>query len=147
MSVRKLAALGASAAALAACGSPPPSLVQLRAQGTRICAGAGQLLGGIATPRSEPGAAAFLKHGIGVLHAELRRLRALRAPTEAADVYRAALDSLSNELSALNGSVRALARGDDPVIAFRALQQRLGPLEEQADNAWRALQIPACLQD
>ena len=141
------ATLAATAALLAGCGStPPPSLIQLRAQGTRICASAGHRLGRITPPRSEAGGEAFLNRGLGVLRPELTRLRQLRAPSEGADVYRAALAAVAGEVQALQGTLRALGRQQDPVIAFKTLQQHLGPLEKQADGAWQALQMPACLQ-
>jgi len=135
-----------AALAVAGCGSsPPPSLIQLRAQATRICSTASRQLGTIATPPSEAQGDAFLKHGIAVLGPELGQLHSLEAPTTAADVYRAALSGLSGELSGLKDAAQALARQEDPVIAFRALQQRLSPLERQADDAWQALQIPTCM--
>jgi hypothetical protein len=140
--------MAATAVLVGACGSatPPPSLVQLRAQGARICRAAGGRLRRIPTPRTEVGGETFLTSAIAVLGPELRRLRKLSAPGDSADVYRAALDATADELDALRGAVRALDRQQDPVIAFRTLQQRLGPLEAQADSAWQALQIPTCLQ-
>jgi hypothetical protein len=144
---RSLATVAATAVVAAGCGSaPPPSLVQLRAQGARICAAASGRLRRIPTPRTEVGGEAFLTHAIAVLSPELRRLRGLSAPGDGADVYRAALAATAGELKALTGAVRALDRQQDPVISFRTLQQRLGPLESQADGAWQALQMPACLQ-
>lgn len=143
---RALATL-AAATLLAGCGStPPPSLIQLRAQGARICARAGHRLGLIASPSSEAGAESFLKRAVGVLRPELIQLRKLSAPSEVADVYRTAVDALSRELLALDGTVRALARQQDPVIAFKTLQQHLAPLETQADDAWRALEMQACVE-
>jgi hypothetical protein len=147
VSGRSLATLAATAIVAAGCGSaPPPPLVQLRAQGARICGGASGRLGRIPTPRTEVGGETFLTRAIAVLGPELRELRKLSAPGDGADVYRAALAATAGELKALKGAVRALDRQQDPVIAFRTLQQRLGPLERQADGAWQALQIPACLQ-
>ncbi len=147
MRLRPLATLAAAATLMAGCGSiPSPSLIQLRAQGMRICASAGQRFGRIATPRAEAGGEAFLKRGVTVLRPELRQLRTLRTPSEASDVYRSALDAVAQELRALNGTVRALQRQQDPAIAFTTLQQHLGALETQADDAWEALQMPACLE-
>jgi hypothetical protein len=111
-----------------------------------VCAGTGQRLARVDTPRSEAGGKAFLEHGVAALEPELGRLRALHAPSEAADAYRAAVGALAGELRALKGAVHALDRQQDPVIAFKTLQQRLGPLEARANDAWRALQMPACVQ-
>ena len=147
MRLRSPAAAGAVAALLAGCGgTTPPSLVQLRARANPICARAGQRLARVDTPGSEAGGQAFLKHGIAVLEPELGQLRTVPAPSEAADVYRAGLAALTAELRALEDAVRALNRQQDPVIEFKTLQQRLGPLETQANHAWQALQLPACLQ-
>lgn len=144
---RALATVAAAAVAAVGCDSaPPPSLVQLRAQGARICAAASGRLGRIATPRTEVGGETFLTRAIAVLGPELQELHRLSAPGDGADVYRAALDATAGELRALKGAVHALDRQQDPVIVFRTLQRRLAPLETQADGAWQALQMPACLQ-
>ena len=145
---RALATVAAAAVVVGGCGSTPPpsSLVKLRVQGARICAAASGRLGRISTPRSEAGGETFLTRAIAVLGPELRELSRLSAPGDGADVYRAALDATGGELKALGGAVRALDRQQDPVIAFRTLQRRLGPLERRADGAWQALQMPDCLQ-
>ena len=62
---------------------------------------------------------------------------------------RTAVGALARELRALRGTIRALGRQQDPVIAFKTLQQHLGPLETQADDAWRALRchgLPGALR-
>lgn len=87
-----------------------------------------------------------MKRAVAVLGPELEQLQELHPPAEASDVYNAALDALAGDLRALQGTVRALGRQQDPVIAFKTLQQQLGPLERQADDAWQALQMPACLE-
>jgi hypothetical protein len=140
-----LALAAAATLAAAGCGStPPPSLIQLRAQATRICATASRQIGTIGTPPSEAGGEAFLKRGIAVLAPELRRLRSLAPPGEAAAVYTAAIGALSGQLDALRQATHALRQREDPVIAFKTLQHRLAPLENQANGAWQALQIPTC---
>jgi hypothetical protein len=141
-----LALATAAALAAAGCGStPPPSLIQLRAQATRICRTASRQIGRIATPASEAGGEAFLKRGIAALAPELRRLRRLAAPGEGADVYTAAISALSGQLDALRQATRALRQQEDPVIAFKTLEHRLAPLQNQADGAWEALEIPTCM--
>lgn len=139
-----------AAVAISACGStPPPSLVQLQSQGNRICEASSGEIRRIHTPTSAAEGEAFLKRGIGVLGPELRQLRKLRAlaPTEASEVYGTAVTAFAAQLAALKGAVRALQRNQDPVLTFQALQQRLKPLESQADGAWEALQMPACADD
>lgn len=144
--MRRLAIAAAAAIAAGGCGgAAPPSLIALRTQANRICSDASRQIGRIATPRSEAGGEAFLRRGIVALAPEHRQLRSLAAPSEAADVYRAGVGALSGELGALRETAHALAKQADPVIAFRTLQQRLVPLESQADDAWQALQIPACM--
>jgi hypothetical protein len=137
-------AVAAAIAAGGCGGAPPPSLIALRTQATGICSGVSRQIGRIATPRSEAGGEAFLRRGIAVLAPERRQLRSLAAPSEAADVYKAGVRALSGELAALGEATHALAKQQDPVIAFRTLQRRLTPLENQANDAWQALQIPAC---
>jgi hypothetical protein len=82
---------------------------------------------------------------VSVLAPELARLRTLHPPGDAADVYTATLSSLEKKIAEMKNTARAITRGDDPVKALRALQQRLGPLESQENGGWQALQLPACI--
>jgi len=72
-------------------------------------------------------------------------LRALRAPSDVADVYAVSTESFAKKLRYLKDTVRDLAHGEDPVIAMQTLEQDLAPVEKQEDGAWQALQIRACL--
>jgi hypothetical protein len=80
-----------------------------------------------------------------VLEPELRRLRRLHADSEDRPVYGNALATLGQEVAELRRAVGALDRHQDPALALAALQRRLTPLEAEANSAWRALQVPACL--
>lgn len=133
------------ALATAGCGSAPLSLIQLRQQATRVCARANRRIIAIATPADAAAGDAFLKRGIAALEPELRRIKALHAPNEVADVWTTAVTALSEELAALRSAVRKVGAGADPVLTFRRLQQVLTPLETQANDAWQALEIPACV--
>jgi hypothetical protein len=130
---------------LSGCGSKPLSSSQLVTQGTRVCARAGQLTDVIAVPHTPAGTAAFLRRGIAVLTPELVALKALRPPTDVADVYSTAIDSFSQKLAALKATLHDLNRGQDPVAALQGLQRRLAPIESSENGAWQALQLPACL--
>lgn len=136
-----LVGIGASACG----GVDKPTLAQLRSRATLICFAASQQSARIVTPTWNAGSQEFLKHGIGVLAPELRALRLLTPPTGAEEVYANALTAFSGELGALSRAVEALAQSGDPVLTFKALQHRLSPLEARADDAWQALQIPACV--
>jgi hypothetical protein len=135
-----LAGLGCSG-----CGSKPLSSTQLVSRGTRVCSQAGRRTDFIATPASPAGTAAFLRRGIAVLTPELAALKALRPPTDVADVYSTAIKSFSSKLGEMRQTLRNLNRGEDPVVAIKALQQQLAPIESQENGAWQALQLSACL--
>ncbi len=137
-------AAGLAALTVAACGSSTTSPAQLRAQATAICQRANVRIGRIATPANASGGLAFLNNGIAALTPELAQLKQLSASGAAADVWNTAVRSLSSELSALQSAAAEIRGGADPVQAYKSLQQTLAPLETQADNAWQALQIPAC---
>jgi hypothetical protein len=130
--------------AVAGCGTTSPSDKQLRAQATAICARANRLLGRIGTPSSAAAGEPFLQRGIATLKPELQQLKQLSAPSDSANVWSIAIRTLSAELAALQSTVAKIDGGADPVAAFKSLQQTLAPLETQANNAWQALQIPAC---
>jgi hypothetical protein len=87
----------------------------------------------------------FLRRGIAVLRRELASLRTLRAPSEHAGAYSAALGSLAHELAILTTTARDLDRGAGPLTTVKTLQHRLAPVEAWGDAAWRTLGVPACV--
>lgn len=129
----------------AACGTSPLSASDLRQRANAICSRADRQIAAIANPASQAAGKAFLEQGVAALDPELPALKALTPPSDESVVYQSALSALSGELDALHAAVSSLNRGGDPVKTFRALQDKLGPLEAQADNAWRALGVQACL--
>lgn len=127
-------------------GSDSLSDKQLRARATVLCATAARRAGRIPTPTSADHSIAFLKLGIAALRSELAGLRTLKPTSDdVAGVYSTSLAALTQQLAALENTVHKLRSGQDPVVAWRALQQRLGPLESEADAGWRALGLKACL--
>jgi hypothetical protein len=130
---------------LAGCGSDRLSADQLRARATRVCVIAGQRTNRIATPSAPAGGARFLKAGIAILTPELAQLRALKPPSDLADVYATSISSFSRKLELLRSAAGQLDSGANPVSAMTELQQHLAPVELAEDGAWRALQVPACL--
>jgi hypothetical protein len=128
-----------------ACGSSPLSATDLRQRANLICSRADRQISTIATPASQAAGQAFLEQGTAALGPELSGLKPLQPPSDETVVYRSAITALSGELDALRAAVSGLDQGTDPVKTFRALQDKLGPLETQADNAWRALGVQACL--
>lgn len=135
-----------AAATLAGCGSTSASLRDLRQDADRICRHTNHAFDALTSPGSPAQDSAFLSSGATDLEAQLRALRAQGPPRDGADVYRAALDALSREVSALRGAVAAIHRGEDPALAYRTLGARLAPLRTQANDAWQALGIADCLQ-
>ena len=141
---------GALVAALAVlvaagCGSSTLSAADLRQQAGAICSRADRQIARIPTPSSEAAGNAFLKQGIAALDPELGDLNSLKPPADEAVVYQSAIKSLGGELDGLKSAAGKLDQGADPVHTFRQLQDTLSPLETDADNAWRALGIPACV--
>ncbi len=141
----RTAALALGAAAIAVgCGTSPLSPSALRQQAGAICSRADRQIGRIAAPSSQAAGNPFLKKGVAALDPELAQLKGLVPPADDSVVYQSAIKSLSGELDALQAATDKLDRGADPVATFRGLQAQLAPLEADADNAWRALDIPAC---
>ena len=96
-------------------------------------------------PATPTGTAALLRRGVAVLRPDLAGLRRLRAPSERAGAYSAALGSLARELTILTDTVHDLDRGADPLPMIKTLQDRLAPVEADGDAAWRTLDVPACV--
>jgi hypothetical protein len=132
------------AVALAGCGSSSLSASQLRARAAVICDRAHVKTDAIATPALPSQGERFLTFGAAALAPELTALRRLRPLDDLAGDYRRALDATAGELGALRFTVTGLKAGNDPVVAIKTLQQRLAPLEQTGDAAWRSLKIPAC---
>jgi hypothetical protein len=130
---------------LCGCGGSSLSMAQLRSDANRFCTDASQQTDRIPTPTSPTGGAAFLKRGDAAIATELRRLRMLRPPSDAADVYSSALDVSSAELASLRTTVGQLDRGGDPAGTITSLQHRLRHMESRANAAWHSLAISACV--
>jgi hypothetical protein len=133
-------------ATLAGCGSVSASVIDLRHDVGLICRQANRTFTGPLVPSGQAQEASFLRSGGAHLQAQLARLRMLTPPHGVADVYRAAMAALGQELGVLRTAVRAIHQGEDPALAFSTLKQQITPLENQANSAWQALEIPDCLQ-
>jgi hypothetical protein len=129
---------------LAGCGSSTLSAGQLHHRATRICTSAQQRSESIPAPDEPEKAAQFLRQGVAALAPPLAALHKLKAPDDLADDYDAALRASDRELSLLRSTLHALDRGEDPVMAIRALQRKLDPDEDAAAGAWRAVGVHAC---
>jgi hypothetical protein len=143
--IRALAIASLASLWLCACGRSSLSTQQLRSQSSRPCRIATRELARIPTPASPSGEAGFLKRGIAVLAPELRSLRGLQPPSGLAHEFSSALRAGTQVLAALRESAHRLATGGDPVVSIKTLQLRLARLETEANSAWEALGIPACV--
>jgi hypothetical protein len=140
------AAVALAAFAIAGCGgSSSLSSSQLHLRATRLCDAAWFVTDRIPTPATPAGAKTYLKRGISALRPELASLRALRPPSDLAQVYRVSIDSFADKLAALQQTVHQLDTGADPIVAMRSLARRLAPIEASENGAWQALQVPACV--
>jgi hypothetical protein len=133
-------------AVLTGCGSVSASVIDLRRDAGTICRHTNRAFRPLPALPPQGQAGEFLSAGMARLRAQLAKLRRVNPPHNVADVYQAALAAMGQELDVLQNAVRAIRRGEDPAIAFKELKQQLTPLQSQADNAWQALEIPACLQ-
>jgi hypothetical protein len=145
--MRRLAALAATAAALAlsGCGGSSLSNTQLHVRASQICSLANVRTNGIPTPSSPAGTEEFLERGAAALTPALTGLRALHPPEDVADVYSAAVGNLAQKIHKLQLAAHDISRGVDPVRAMRDLQRQLSPLETQENDGWDALELPACM--
>jgi hypothetical protein len=137
-------AAGIAALAAAGCGSSSPSPTQLRTQAAAICSHANRVISRISTPPAEAGGEAFLRRGVSALKPELQELRQLKPPGDVADVWSTAMRAASAQLSAIESTAREIRQGGDTTQAYKSLQRTLAPLKTQANDAWSALEIPAC---
>lgn len=150
ISRRALAALVAAivlaAIALGSCGGKAAlSAPVLRRDASKLCTITKRRTAAIGTPKSVKDAGAFLVRGLAALGPELAALRLLNPPSRAAPTYARALRALAGEITAMQSTVAAIGRGADPIGAFGSLQAALAPLEARADEAFRALDIDACM--
>ena len=134
-----------SALALTACGSSSLSDKQLRTSAGRICTTANRRTARIPSPARPADATAYLSRGVAALTLELTQLRALHAPSDLAGDYRVAVAQAAAELTALRSAIKGLKTGDDPVVEIKTLQHRLAPLEARAGDAWRSVDVDACV--
>jgi hypothetical protein len=145
--MRRAAPLVLAAVLISGCGSGDASPLALRRHATAVCKASTPVTAPSGAEPSPGQLASFLSQGTANLQRELVQLQRLRGFTgEVGAIYSAALRALAAQVQALHRAITSIRRGQDPALAFTALQQTLGPLQKQADNAWSALQIPACLE-
>jgi hypothetical protein len=133
------------ALAVGACGSSSLSDTQLRTSAGRICTVADRRTARIPTPARPADGAAYLSRGLAALKSEVTQLRALHPPNDLAGDYRTGVDAAAAEVAALRSAVKGLKVGGDPVVEIKTLQHRLTPLEARADDAWRSVDVDACV--
>ena len=143
---RATLSLVAAALLLAGCGSGGPLTTgELRSDATQVCVNADARMDQIPAPPTPAGAASFLTRGITVLRPELAQLRSLKPVGSISQVYGISLSAFSRKLNALTVTVHDIDSGGDPLRELQALQARLVRLESSENGAWKALQIPACV--
>lgn len=130
---------------LGACGSSSLSDTQLRTTAGQICTAADRRTERIPTPARPADATAYLSRGLATLAPEVTRLQSLHPSTDLAADYRTAVDAAAGELAALRSAVKGLKAGGDPAVEIKTLQHRLAPLEARADDAWRSVEVDACV--
>lgn len=125
-------------------GSDRLSSSDLTNQASQICALANQQLSAVKAPAAPAGSTTFLRQGITVLTPEIEKLRKLRPPADAQDVYNTATDSAAKKLALLRTAAGQIAGGGDPVSTMQGLEQQLSPVVTQENQAWQSLGIAAC---
>ncbi len=136
------ASLGAlSVAALTGCGSSSLSSAQIRSRATKICTATAGRTGKISTPTSPAEAVTFLDRGIAAIGQEVVQLRAMHVSATA----QTAVDGTAAELAALRFTLKGMRADNDPVVEIKTLQARLRPIERRTNDAWRSLDVPACV--
>ncbi len=144
--MRRAGAILAATALLAGCGgSGRLSSSQLHTRATAICALATVQMGRIPTPASPTGGGDFLRRGLAILDPEIVQLRRLEPPDDVADVYGTAIRALDQKLTAMKRAVHDLDHGGDPTSEMTTLAQHLAPIQASENGAWRALEVPACV--
>ncbi len=133
------------AALVAGCGSSTLSTRDLRTAASTICRSASTSLARVGDPASPAQAGRFLQRGVLILTPELAQLRTLHASGRAGQELDAAVQAFERKLTQVQDAERALGGGEDPLIAFRTLQQQIAPTVAEENRHWQALGIPDCL--
>lgn len=132
--------------ALGGCGDASLSASQLHSQASAICTRANAATDRIALPSTPDQGDGFLRAGLARLRPAAARLGALKAPSELRRRYDRAVQLARQEIALIARHERALARGEDAVGTFRALEAALDPLTSEENAYWRGLGIPACVR-
>ena len=125
---------------VAGCGAGLTA-AQVRNRATQTCERAAYRSAAIRLPGTPSGGRRFLGQGIAMLAYETRALRSLG---DHGSIH-VAVSAMAAELAALRSSLKGLRAGNDPVVAFKTLQQQLAGPELRANTAWRTLRVPACV--
>lgn len=144
--LRRVAPLAAIALllGLGGCGDGSLSASQLRAEAGAICARAAAATDRIALPSTPDQGDRFLQQGLAQLRPAAAQLGRLKAPTELRRRYDRAVQLAGQEIRLIARREREIARGEDAVGTFRALEAALDPLTREENAYWRGLRVPAC---
>ena len=128
------------------CGDDSLSAGELRSQAGEICARANAVTDRVAVPNAPAGGERFLDEGLAELRPAHVRLAALKPPEELRTDYERAVALNLEQLTLLGRAARSIRGGADTIDAFGALQRALAPVVARENDAWRALDVPACMR-
>jgi opacity protein-like surface antigen len=141
---RLTAALAVLALALAGAAAAATSPAQYRAQAAAICRQTTVALGKIESPTSKTDFNRFLKDAVPVFQRQYDRLRKLSPPKALRALHTKALAREKQQLDGIRAAIAELDRGADPRKTFNAMDEKLSPIGDAEDAAWRKLKVPAC---
>ena len=107
-----------------------------------ICAEANAELDGLAEPESLDELAELFRQAIEIQENEIDQLRALQPPDEDNDKANRAYDLLEQIVGIVKGAQESVVAGD--VAALNALDQQIDPLQSEADQIARELDLQVC---
>lgn len=136
--------LAAGAVLLSGCGDGRLSPDEFHSQVSAICRARKLATDRIPAPKSPGDVETFLSRGLTRERPALRRLAAIKPPSEVDQRYRQTVDVLRRELALIAGGDREIRRGADPIRIFGNLRPRLAPLRAEEEANWKALGLEDC---
>ena len=140
-----LAVLGA-AAFIAGCGggSSDLSAAEFRSQADAICADLNTQINGLTEPTSAATFLPFLRAGLPIQEAQLKKLEALKPPSDLKATYAEAIDLQKQQVAAITSAADRIAGGESAEAVVNDVSDDIDAINTKADAKAKELGLNVC---
>ena len=141
-----LAVLGA-AAFISGCGgsgSSSLSASEFRTQADAICADLNTQIAALTQPTSADAFLPYLRAGLPIQQAQLKKLEALKPPADLKATYAEAIDLQKQEVAAVSAAADRIAGGEAPATVVKDVSAGIDAINAKSDAKAKELGLKVC---